>query len=466
MREAGRPTRAGEMRHSVNAGTDLWKTYPRIASIQRPKTSQQKSTANRFALIFTSVVALFLVFSLVALSKMSNFAKLSSPAEPIHSKMQILTNLRLQAQPSGSGGGEEKSTTSPPSSPPPPPPPLRMEIERLFRIGAENATRLLQVLTEDDPFGVSGINDANDFKCPSDISQRIDFPSLIDDTNAQKFRNNEPGAFIFYQHLRKAGGTGFCELAKSNMAHGSVPPYYCMPDNRGSLATPPWSEASYLLEKMNTRGWKLAANEWDVYYDKHARIPGAVLATTFRHPVDRWYSQYRFEHLEHRDGSDANSPRNSFYEYYKGMMGWTMNTNYYVTTFFGEEDKHPPANKGDFYWTYHKFWKKPITLQMFLKSVENVRKFNLLLVTEFLDYSVPLLDEVLGWKVPPKQVLPHEVQAMRAVKKNIPASARMAPDVYAAVCRDNVFDLLLFDLVKRIFLERYACKKAAATDHL
>lgn len=22
-----------------------------------------------------------------------------------------------------------------------------------------------------------------------------------------------------------------------------------------------------------------------------------------RHPVDRWYSQYRFEHVEHRDGS-------------------------------------------------------------------------------------------------------------------------------------------------------------------
>ena len=43
------------------------------------------------------------------------------------------------------------------------------------------------------------------------------------------------------------------------------------------------------------------------------------------------------------------------------MMGWTMDNNYYVNTFIGEEDPRPlPAsfNKNDFYWTYHKFWKR------------------------------------------------------------------------------------------------------------
>lgn len=112
-----------------------------------------------------------------------------------------------------------------------------------------------------------------------------------------------------------------------------VPPYYCMPDNRGSLATPPWNNPTFLLNKINEKGYRIVANEWDAFYERFLtciysfvylskililciytvysffNLPGAVFATTFRHPIDRWYSQYRFEHLEHRDGSKANSPR-------------------------------------------------------------------------------------------------------------------------------------------------------------
>jgi hypothetical protein len=48
---------------------------------------------------------------------------------------------------------------------------------------------------------------------------------------------------------------------------------------------------------MKERNHKIAANEWDVFYDTQADIKDVVLATTMRHPIDRWYSQYRFEHL-------------------------------------------------------------------------------------------------------------------------------------------------------------------------
>jgi hypothetical protein len=48
---------------------------------------------------------------------------------------------------------------------------------------------------------------------------------------------------------------------------------------------------------MKSRNHKIAANEWDVFYDMQADIKDVVLATTMRHPIDRWYSQYRFEHL-------------------------------------------------------------------------------------------------------------------------------------------------------------------------
>ena len=425
-----------------SAHSTLWREYPQVARGTR-RESRQRLTSTKMAIVFASVVGLFLLISIIALAKMSGSAGLSD--SPVHKAQSLSLSLR------------SLSLEPPPPPPPPPPIPMTALIEKLFRIGTENATELVEILANDDPFGIERIQDANDYKCPSDTSQRVDYPSVVDDTNAKRFREGDPDAWIFYQHLRKAGGTGFCELAKSNMDQGSVPPYYCMPDNRGSLATPPWNDGAYLLDKMRQRGFRLAANEWDVFYDKHAEIPGAVLATTFRHPIDRWYSQYRFEHLEHRDGTDEKDPRESFFDYYKGMMGWTMNYNYYVTTFIGNEDPNPPTNKGDFYWTYHKYWKKPITLELFLKALHNVRRFNLVLVTEYLVYSVPLIEAVLGWKQAPKQVLPHEVQAVRANKKNIPASARMAPDKYAIACRENALDLLLFSLAKRIYLERLSC---------
>lgn len=120
------------------------------------------------------------------------------------------------------------------------------------------------------------------------------------------------------------------------------------------------------------QGYRITANEWDAFPMDHLHLPGAVFATTFRygacrpflilhvfpktvscttvylgsvlltfrrcscfssrsedsplpnpvlnrnvaqypprmsrHPVDRWYSQYRFEHVEHRDGSKADKP--------------------------------------------------------------------------------------------------------------------------------------------------------------
>lgn len=73
-----------------------------------------------------------------------------------------------------------------------------------------------------------------------------------------------------------------------------------MPDNKGSLATSSWSNTEYLTEQMRKHDYKISSNEWDVYEEKNNEIANVVLATTLRHPVDRWYSLYRFEHLEHR----------------------------------------------------------------------------------------------------------------------------------------------------------------------
>lgn len=78
------------------------------------------------------------------------------------------------------------------------------------------------------------------------------------------------------------------------------------------------------MSRMERINYRITANEWDAYYPYMGKWRGSVLATTFCHPIDRWYSQYRFEHLEHRDGSSLDAPRRPFKTWYNNNKGWTM----------------------------------------------------------------------------------------------------------------------------------------------
>eukprot|EP01036_Dinobryon_divergens_P026949 gene26950-35648_t len=327
-------------------------------------------------------------------------------------------------------------------------------------MGVSNPRKLVDILENSDPLNVSG--DPDMFSCPDESRNRIDFPIIYTAKAMEDFRAQMPNSFIFYQHLRKAGGTAFCSAAQQNLEHQAVPPYYCMPDNRGSLATPPWNSAEFLLRNIREKGYRIVANEWDAFYESFFDLPGAVFATTFRHPIDRWYSQYRFEHLEHRDGSSPGSPRTPMLPWYNNQKGWTMGMNYYVTTFIGDADFPAPTSRtGDFYWTYHKFQHKKIDFPTFDKAVQNLRKFHLVLITEWLERSAPVMNAGLGWRDAPKQVLPHEVQAPRKNKANVPSKQLLSSEDYDTLAQENVFDLLLFAVAKRIFLERSKCLPSA-----
>lgn len=58
------------------------------------------------------------------------------------------------------------------------------------------------------------------FPCPSSDDDgnddRISLPDLRNKTQVTAFRDNGSG-FLFFQHLRKAGGTNFCTLAQANL---------------------------------------------------------------------------------------------------------------------------------------------------------------------------------------------------------------------------------------------------------
>ena len=103
-------------------------------------------------------------------------------------------------------------------------------VRRLFEVGERDRRRLVEELGT-DPLHV--LVDPSGFRCPAALEDRLDYPDFVNHSRADAFRAGEEQSWVFYQHLRKAGGTGFCDLAKRNMRPQEIPPYYCMPDNRG-----------------------------------------------------------------------------------------------------------------------------------------------------------------------------------------------------------------------------------------
>ena len=102
---------------------------------------------------------------------------------------------------------------------------IHIVLHDLFNIGLADPMKLYTLLNSDTYAYLLSLT-----YCPS-AADRIDYPRISNYNNLDAFKYNESGSFIFYQHLRKAGGTGFCDLAKSNLGAKHIPPYYCMPDN-------------------------------------------------------------------------------------------------------------------------------------------------------------------------------------------------------------------------------------------
>ncbi|CAM9510586.1 unnamed protein product [Choristocarpus tenellus] len=75
-----------------------------------------------------------------------------------------------------------------------------------------------------------------------------------------------------------------------------------------------------------------------------------------------------------------------------------------------------------------------------------------------LDDSEWALKEVFGWEQPPRQVLPHENQALRGSKLSVKAKDAVPKEVWEEVLSANAFDVLLYHWARRMYLERRACR--------
>lgn len=299
------------------------------------------------------------------------------------------------------------------------------------------------------------------FPCPKD---RISLPDQRDHSRAASFRAGDEQTFLYFQHLRKAGGTNFCTLAEQNLPHKAVPSYYCMPDMNWSGKTCAgclhhWTNQQ-IVDNLRTSGHRIAGNEWDEFdRANHFDLP-AVYATSFRRPLDRALSQFRFECIEDRGCK------------FKEVEPWWQKrrdlSNVYTRTFsdtnlrpLRELYQSTTAEDGE---------KRG---KIIGDALDVVAQFHLVLVMEWLAYAGTSVKDVLGFEhisALTKRVRPHIGQFKRDDGQEVNklgaagiAKASWVPkdylsaDQYKIMSEDLALDEVLTDAGRRFFLERLVC---------
>lgn len=149
-----------------------------------------------------------------------------------------------------------------------------------------------------DPLGVANVSDPGAWRCPRSRVLTRDPLRNPSAAAAAALRDRRPGAFVWFDHLSKAGGTSFCEFARRNLGVKRTPSYYCMPSDGaaidGRVGRWPSDKLDAYLDRTRHQ---VVANEWDPFpagpLDARFRDV-AVLATIVRDPLDRLVSTYKF----------------------------------------------------------------------------------------------------------------------------------------------------------------------------
>lgn len=346
----------------------------------------------------------------------------------------------------------------------------------------------LQQIFPCPPLPVASTSSDNDHTAPSN-HHRITYPDRRNMTKLYEYqkqlkairsadstnKNNSPigtttsmtpNYYIYFQHLRKAGGTHFCTLAQQNLPQQFIPKYYCMPDyywpipkqfrtsNNNHNKYQPCAGClhRYSNEEIEQYmdSYKIMGNEWDNFnVQHHFALVGAIYTTSFRRPIHRALSQYRFECVEER-GCTAKS-----IEQY-----WTRRTdlyNVYTSTF---SDIYPviPAKSMMASHVRTKEEQERINTAI-LTAYDTILQFHLVLIMELLPYSERMVQEVLQFKrttILTQKIRPHNTGKQHRTDSWIPEEY-LSKQQYSIMSQSLVYDEILYDVARRIFLERLVC---------
>ena len=396
--------------------------------------------------------------------------KLASPRNKYNTPADTLPNGKDKQNKMGSSPHTDqgKSSSSSPRS-------FQDWKQIAMDLAAMTAPETLQALENEDPFGVRTFEQkllaeesakgepltlleiqTKIFACPTD---RISHPDLRNHTQDQDFRDGH--GFLFFQHLRKAGGTNFCSLAQANLPKKAVPPYFCMPDMY-------WKEKrcagclqqftnEYIIEHMGPH--RIAGNEWDNFESKrHFDLP-AIFATSFRRPLDRAISQFRFECIE-----DRGCKFKQIEPYWEKRQDLS---NVFTRTFSDTKERlkllSQSTNPAD----------GPKRAAIVGDAVDTLSRFHLVLVMEWLAYAAPMVETVLGFhdtSALTHRVRPHIGQYKRddgqeenklgasgIAKASWTPKKFLSSAQYKVMSEDLALDEIVTDVGRRFFLERLVC---------
>lgn len=308
----------------------------------------------------------------------------------------------------------------------------------------------------------------NLFSCPA-VEQRISLPDARNHTTMSAFQNqydpSKPFTFLFFQHLRKAGGTNFCRLAQSNLLFKAVPTYYCMPDmfwsetNQCAGCLSRWNN-SEIMSKMQSAGHRIAGNEWDAFDSTRFFELPAVFVTNFRRPLDRALSQFRFDCIDNRGCQGIQN----ISEWWDIQIG---NRNIYTWT-FTNFDRSTASQ------LFHSNQPQDGEMRSSLvgEALDTLSRFHLIMIMEWLGYTSDQVESVLGFTN--TALLTHRIRPVHFATRNDGQEFNrlgatgvglsswnpkdyLSPELYQRMSEDLALDMILNEAARRMFLERMVC---------
>jgi hypothetical protein len=209
---------------------------------------------------------------------------------------------------------------------------------------------------------------------------------------------------------------------------------------------------------MRQDGHKILGNEWDPFDTSRFFELPATFATSFRKPLDRALSQFRFECIEDR-GCKIKNVTQWWDKRCNGLSNvytWTFTNEPIRKLTIGTSPSHAKERQ-----------------RVMGKALDVVVKFNLVMVMEWLAYAPDHVRTVLGFKdtkTLTERVRPHIGQAKRndgqehnklgaagIAKASWKPEDYLPPELYTRMSHDLALDEILTDAARRMFLERIVC---------
>jgi hypothetical protein len=227
-----------------------------------------------------------------------------------------------------------------------------------------------------------------------------------------------------------------------------------------------WSNKE-MMKRMTRQRHQIAGNEWDNFAHRFLDMP-IVTATSFRKPLDRALSQFRFECVEGRGCKILNITQ--WWAQRKDLY------NVYTTTF---------ADEPQFYKKLEVTYLEDNIIQskkrgeLIASALDVVLQLHLVLAMEWLAYAGPQVSAVLGFQDTSgltRRVLPFVWKRIRKFSQDINSlgaasitqsswdpKSYLSKEQYATMSETLALDMILTDAARRIFLERLVCIGQDAT---